>query len=181
VTFSGFYGSGSITVMAEADGDAVFKTMVKLEQCSIPVTFQNIRFQDYDPKGNTSGRSGIWVDEGSRCYVDGCTFTSTNGGTAHHLGYAAFSVSGNSVVSAYNMRGIYGCACAALVSGSGIVSCACNAEDTANFHDNAHGVVTYQGGIALLGGSMPDTMGGAANNHVNGGLIVAANGTVLTA
>lgn len=62
----------------------------------------------------------------------------------------------------------------ALLCQSGCVMSADNCAGT----DNSVGASVYYGGLILLSGTTPNLMGGSANGK-NGGLIAAANGTLL--
>lgn len=170
----GFYGCGALHIV-QMDGGAVFRTCMRADRCGVPVELQNIRFEDPVP-GAEASRNGLFSVHGSAVYAYRCSFTSSNGGTAHNHGYRGISVGYGSAIYAEDCS-FQNCGVAALATGGGIAVCTKRAEST-TVQDNAIGAYVYDGGMIVLAGTMPDTLGGAYNGKL-GGLIVKSDGTPL--
>lgn len=168
LTIEGLYGSGFLTVIAKADGDTVLKASVRVSACAVPVCFKDIRFQDHNP-GGEGNRFGLLVDTGSTVIANGCSFTTTDGGTEYNHGYIALKVANGSYVCTTGIKNASGCACVAQASNSGVI--VCSAATVGALHDNSFGASVWEGGIVYICGASPDTLGGAANVK-NTGLIV---------
>lgn len=171
---STFYGPGALIVHANADGDAVLKTSAKVYDCTVPVIFDNIRFQDHNP-GGEGNRFGLLVDAGSTVIADGCSFTSTNGGSEYNKGYIALKVANGSYVCTAKIKNASGCACVAQASNSGVIVCSAATADA--LHDNSFGATVWEGGIVYVAGNSPNTLGGAANVKSTG--LIVKGGALL--
>lgn len=171
---AGFYGPGSLTVRAGADGDAVLKTETTVTRCAVPVTFRDIRFQDPRP-GDEDLRNGITVKMGLATVTD-CSFSSDDrGGDVIHC-YRAISTDAGGRVIVNGLRAM-NCGIVILAVYGGTAVCQAGGEEAV--HDNAVGVYTWRGGLVMLTGGTPDTLGAAGNVRDNGGLIVSASGELL--
>lgn len=170
-----FYGPGFLTVMAEADGDAVLKALVHVSACAVPVTFQTIRFQDPKPETEAE-RHGLSTTNGSIVYAYDCSFSSTGGGTSQNKGYTALFASYGASICTAHIKNASGCGCVAMASRGGAIVCSAATADA--LHDNAVGAYVWEGGIVYIGGASPNTLGGASNGK-HCGLIVKDGGTLL--
>lgn len=171
---SGFYGSGSLTV-SQVDEDAVFKTAAVVDRCAVPVAFRDVRFRDPKP-GDETARNGIAVSSKSQVTVQDCSFSSDDrGGDINHC-YRAISSGVGSVVFARDLRAMNCGAVALAVYGGTII---CSARGGEAVHDNDCGAYVWNGGLVMLIGDTPDTLGGQLNAHTSGGLVVSASGELL--
>lgn len=171
----GLFGSGSLTVQSPGN-DAVFKTRTVVSGCSVPVYLKKIRFVDPAP-GSAENRNAVSALSGARVYLDSCSFSSEDGGNSHVGSYRGVNVSAGSFLQSYNMQADH-CGVVALISSGAIA--VLHTDSAAGMHDNFFGAYIYECGILLLGGSMPNLLGGASNGKVSGGgIIVAANSTLL--
>lgn len=175
LNISGLFGGGSLTVQSPSN-DAVFKTRTVVSGCSVPIHLKKIRFVDPAP-GSTENRNAISALSGARVYLDSCSFSSEDGGNSHVKSYRGVNVSAGSFLQSYNMQADH-CGVVALISSGAIA--VLHTDSAAGMHDNFLGAYIYECGILLLGGSMPNLLGGASNGKVSGGgIIVAANSTLI--
>ena len=170
----GLYGCGTLHIV-QTDSGAVFKTRMKVDHCGVPVELKNIQFEDPVP-GDEASRNGLFSVQGSAVYAYHCSFASSNGGTDHNHGYRGISVGYGSTIYAEDCS-FQSCGVAALATGGGVAVCTKRSEST-TMQNNAIGAYVYDGGMVILAGNMPDTLGGAYNGKL-GGIIVKGNGTLL--
>lgn len=165
---TGFHGSGSIDIRGEA---TLGKVMV--DNCSAFVKFQNIVF--HEPAAGLGPGAAIFsAENASLVYLQNCGIAGqykTLPEAAAAYGLSVYR--GN--LSTKNIS-IQGCNHAVIAGYGATVSV--RAEAASNISDNNNGAYVYNGGIVLLSGSAPDTLGGASNAK-SGGIIAKANGTLL--
>ena len=171
LNFEGFYGSGSMQIV-QVDKDAVFKTQAILNDCSVSMSFNDIRFQCPDSalKGDSYG---ICASHCSSVRIYGCTFS---GGSTVNKDYYAFNSNVGSTMLAFNICAEH-CAHVALASNGGILTVS-GLDSVDALHDNETGAYVYHGGIITIFGHTPDTLGGNVNLKA-GGIIVKEDGTLL--
>lgn len=172
IHFEGFYGSGTIQVV-QTDADAVFKTQLVLDYCSIRMIFNDIHFQCPDSGAIQGSYYGVKASFCKSVMLVNCSFS---GGASVKSDYIAIQCDTCTMMIAYGIRAEH-CGCVALVSKNAMLSFSA-AEDTDALHDNGEGVYVYRGGVMLLFGNTPDTLGGPANLK-HGGIIVKPDGTLL--
>lgn len=152
----GLYGCGTLHIV-QTDSGAVFKTRMKVDHCGVPVELKNIQFEDPVP-GDEASRNGLFSVQGSAVYAYHCSFASSNGGTDHNHGYRGISVGYGSTIYAEDCS-FQSCGVAALATGGGVAVCTKRSEST-TMQNNAIGAYVYDGGMVILAGNMPDTLGG---------------------
>lgn len=164
-----FFGSGSLSIYSEETDRAVFRRPVNIRQCGMPVSFGNLHF--IEPEGLGNYEAMLSATYSGYIYVKNCEFS----GLANGRG-TAIEAGNGSVMDVVGLKASNHAAVAIAESGAVMtVSCAAG-EDV---HDNVRGAFTYCGGVILLvGDATPATLGGAFNSK-SGGIIAAANGTLL--
>lgn len=170
VYMKGFYGCGSLTLRANSVGACVFTNAISTENCSVPVNMEKLKWELGD--GATSNTYCI-ICNNSNMGVTECSFN----------GYVAASNRGNGVSALYSSSMV-------------LVNCAFHNLDIAvhtylggyinvigenpesDYSGNGAGIYLYQGGLVLLGNSVPDTLGGTYNEK-NGVSAIIKNGKFL--
>lgn len=155
VYMKGFYGCGSLTLRANSVGDCVFTKAISIENCSVPVNMEKLKWMLGD--GATSNTYCISCNNSSMGVTE-CSFN----------GYAAASNRGNGVSTLYSSSMV-------------LINCAFHNLDIAvhtylggyinvigenpesDYSGNGVGIYLYRGGLVLLGNSVPDTLGGTYN------------------
>lgn len=170
VYMKGFYGCGSLTLRANSVGDCVFTKAISIENCSVPVNMEKLKWMLGD--GATSNTYCISCNNSSMGVTE-CSFN----------GYAAASNRGNGVSTLYSSSMV-------------LINCAFHNLDIAvhtylggyinvigknpesDYSGNGVGIYLYQGGLVLLGNSVPDTLGGTYNEK-NGVSAIIKNGKFI--
>lgn len=163
VTLSGFYGCGSIMVYGTEEAPFTVQAGMTVSDCSARVTLFRVSFA-----ATGLCQNDLTIQNSGPVIVSHCGFTGDGTNRAAYIGdgsQAAFLYSSFS-----NAQYVF------LMGGNSIVSCYGNAEG--GFENNTYGALLSGGGILILGGTVPNTLGGAANIK-NGGIIVSAPGTLL--
>lgn len=155
-----FYGSGSIKINGAANYGSVFSGGISIQHCLIHV--------DIDGVSVSANRSSV-VDVVTAVYV--------------YLKSCKIDGSGATYcVSAYEGAHLSLTSCTLSDCSSGYAALCGHASITVfsdcNASQNQTGAYVYRGGIVLLAGSTPDTLGGSSNKK-SGGIIVNANGALL--
>lgn len=155
-----FYGCGSIRINGAASYGSVFSGGITIRHCLIHVDIRGV---------SVSANSGtvVGVTTAAYVYLESCKIDGSN------ATYCASSYEGAHL-------SLTSCTLSNCSSGSAILcghtSIAALSDCSANA--NQTGAFVYRGGIVLLAGSTPDTLGGSSNKK-SGGMIVKANGTLL--
>lgn len=170
VYMKGFYGCGRLTLRANSVGDCVFTKAISIENCSVPVNMEKLKWMLGD--GATSNTYCISCNNSSMGVTE-CSFN----------GYAAASNRGNGVSTLYSSSMV-------------LINCAFHNLDIAvhtylggyinvigenpesDYSGNGVGIYLYQGGLVLLGNSVPDTLGGTYNEK-NGVRAIIKNGKFI--
>ena len=161
ITMDGFYGGGRLTIQAADGADVRFSNYVYIRFCTA-VFFQNLKFT-----GGKVYNDAHVVAYASFVWFSGCSFDAESDPTASGL-----DVTNGSLVFLEN-GSFTNCKSAVTVIGSSVITLA----NTSGI-GNEVGVYIWNGGIAILYGSTPELLGGAANVK-DGGLIVKKDGTLL--
>lgn len=167
VYMKGFYGCGSITLRAANLGDCVFTKDISIENCSVPVYMEKLKWTLGD--GATTNTYCI-VCNNSNMGVTECSFN----------GYVAASNRGNGVSALYNSSIVLmNCAFLNLDIAvhtylGGYIS-VIGENPESDYSGNGVGIYLYQGGLVMLGNSVPDTLGGTYNER-NGINAIIKNG-----
>ena len=167
VYMKGFYGCGSLTLRANSVGDCVFTKAISIENCSVPVNMENLKWALGD--GATSNTYCISCNN-SNLRATECSFN----------GYVAASNKGNGVSTLYNsFIVLWKCAFhnldIAIHTYLGGYISVVGENPESDYSGNGVGIYLYQGGMVLLGNSVPDTLGGAYNEK-NGVNAIIKNG-----
>lgn len=172
VYLKGFYGCGRITLRAVNLGDCVFTKDISIENCSIPVEMEKLKWTlDDEATSNTYCIDCI----NSNMRANGCSFngydaaSETKAGNGVNLLY-------NSSVSLLNCA-FHNLAIAAHTFLGGYIN-VIGENPESDYSGNGAGIYLYQGGLALLGNSVPDTLGGTYNEK-NGVSAIIKNGKFL--
>ena len=166
LSLSGFYGSGSLII----DGGQAFtlsnsNTALYVANCRIGVSFYNMTILSTTAGGGLGAADTCYLANNSRIDFIGCTIQ----GAGYNTGVRLRGVCVANLLNC-TLTGNYLALDSADGSDAAVVNAVCS--------ENTVGGRVYNGGILLLAGTTPDTLGGSANNK-SGGLIVKANGTLL--
>lgn len=170
VTVSDFYGSGSVNILSQNLGDAVFKSTVSIVNCHVLVGLGKMMWA---PSAQTDGAASAMLSVSRSIMVrtDNCEFSG------EASSWNAYGVSANmdSAVTMIDCSIHHIARAVAAISGGKATVHGTNASA---FHDNTYGAYVSTGGMIFLCGSVPDILGGTVN-YKNGGLIVKSDGTLL--
>ena len=161
ITMEGFYGGGRLIIQAADGADVQFSNYVYIRFCKA-VSFSGLKFTGgkvYNDAHVVAYTSFVWFS--------GCSFDAESDPTASGL-----DVTNGSLVFLEN-GSFTNCKSAVTVIGSSVITLA-----NTSGSGNEVGVYIWNGGIAILYGSTPELLGGAANVK-DGGLIVKKDGTLL--
>lgn len=159
--FNGFYGLGYLMVIGADNLGSVFTGGLEVDK-----SHTNIRLRGLSIAGLV-GDTTISALTSTYLYLESCTVDCT-GAT---YGLTLY----DSANASFNTCTISNCSTGkVLICGYGSIGTFTSCTMT----NNKIGAWVYHGGIVLLAGDTPDTMGGSANQK-NGGLIVKENGTLL--
>ena len=167
VYMKGFYGCGSLTLRANSVGDCVFTKAISIENCSVPVNMENLKW-------------ALGTGVTSNTYCINCINSNLRATECSFNGYVAASNRGNGVNVLYNSSTILmNCAfhnldIAVHTYFGGYINVA-GTNPESDYSGNGVGSYLFQGGIVLLGNSVPDTLGGAYNEK-NGVNAIIKNG-----
>ena len=155
-----FYGSGSINIRGSSNYGSVFSGGITINHCHIHVDIRGVSV-------SANRSSVVDVTTAAYVYLESCKIDGS-GATQCASAYegAHLSLASCSLV---NCASGYAILC-------GHTSIA--ALSDCNASQNQTGAFVYHGGIVLLAGSTPDTLGGSSNKK-SGGIIVNANGALL--
>lgn len=168
ITIEDFYGSGSITVQAASAGDCVLSGSVYVQNCAVKLSLKNLKWE----AGAEYSRFAFLDVSAAHLDLENCTFLGYQSAKPTGVNVGAFGAVRLLNCTFQNLGGCLQC----YIGGYAEVI---TTSDEAAFGDNAQGVSLFYGGVVLLAGSTPDTMGGSANSHSSGGLLVGANGKVI--
>jgi len=163
IELSYFYGPGSLSLYAK-DGAAVTIPSVYASHNHTPVYFNGIQFAN----GSSEIVNLLQAGDCHFLNLENCSFRGAGSSRIHR----GFTIGGGS--AAYLGSCTFQNLDRAVTPSSGTVSHFYNCSGS----DNACGFF-LNGGIVLLGGTTPETLGGTTNGRYSGGLIVKANGTLL--
>ena len=169
VRVQGFYGCGSLTLRADNLGDCVFTGSVSVENCSVPVTLETLKWALGD--GTTNSIYCLHCSD-SHLKAENCSFTgyaAADGGKAGR----GVNVFANAAITLKNCA-FHDLEIVVHTYYGGIVGI-CGDNPQTDYSGNLTGVYTYHGGLVLLGNSVPDTLGAPANYKNSGGAIIEAN------
>lgn len=157
---SNFYGSGRLRLVA--NGNVTLAGGVRSYYNRIMANLENFAITG----GPSYEKSTVYAYDTAVLYLVNCTLTASDG-----IGYAIqASVNGAVAANGCSITGYYTAVQAATLSQVDLIDCTASG--------NTIGVNLYRGGIVLLCGTTPDTLGGSYNIK-GGGIIVKANGTLL--
>lgn len=173
VYLNNFYGCGKINLCATNLGDCVFTKNIIIENCSIPVIVEKLKWT-LDDEATDSTYCIDCISSNMRIF--NCSFN----------GYVAASETktGNGVTLAYNSSVILSnCAfhdlnIAAHTYLGGYINISCAENLESDYSGNRVGVYLYYGGLVLLGDYVPDTLGGIYNEK-NGINAIIKNGKFI--
>lgn len=157
LSLTGLHGSGGLFLRA-AEGGCTVKNTVSVQNCSVRVVLQNLRFTDQGAAAGTYYRSVVLGVNAGQLAVEECTFTGDLSGRAVLVTNAS-----RGWVSRCTVTGFESGLCAWGYSLLG-------AEDV-SASGNTHGAHLYNGGVLLLTGKTPELLGGAANINSDGLLV----------
>lgn len=156
-----FHGLGYLAISGAADLASVFAGGLEVEQSCVEIRLTGLSIS------GAVGESTVSATAAGYLYLQDC---AVNGGSetyavscydASHVAFRGGSVmdcaSGYAVLCGYNSISVF-------------ADCAMSGNNL--------GAYIYHGGIVLLAGSTPDTLGGSSNKKI-GGIIVNANGALL--
>ena len=157
---SNFYGSGRLRLIA--DGNVTLAGGV----CSYFNRIENVLEGFSITSGPSYEKSTVYAYDTAVLYLVNCTLTASDG-----IDNAIQAdMHSNVAANGCSITGYYRAVLAAALSLVDLIDCTASG--------NTLGVHLYRGGIVLLCGSTPNTLGGNANSK-NGGIIVKADGTLL--
>ena len=167
VYMKGFYGCGSLTLRANSVGDCVFTKAISIENCSVPVNMEKLKWALGD--GATSNT-----------YCINCVNSNMKATECSFNGYVAASNKGNGVSTSYNsFIVLWKCAFhnldIAIHTYLGGYISVIGENPESDYSGNGVGIYLYQGGLVMLGNSVPDTLGGTYNEK-NGIDAIIKNG-----
>lgn len=170
VYMKGFYGCGSLTLRANSVGDCVFTKAISIENCSVPVNMANLKW-------------ALGAGTTSNTYCINCVNSNMKATECSFNGYVAASNKGNGVSTLYNsFIVLWKCAFhnldIAIHTYLGGYISVIGENPESDYSGNGVGIYLYQGGLVLLGNSVPDTLGGAYNER-NGVSAIIKNGKFL--
>ena len=154
VSVKDFYGCGSLTLRADKVGDCVFTKDVIVENCSIPVIMEGLK---WELDGTASPETYCISCRDSTIYANICSFN----------GHAK---TGRGVVSWGNSSAVLaGCALhnleiAVEASWGGRIG-VYGEDPKTECSGNTIGIYLRQGGLVLLGDLVPDLLGGTYNER----------------
>lgn len=173
VYLKGFYGCGRITLRAVNLGDCVFTKDISIENCSIPVEMEKLKWTlDDEATSNT--------------YCIDCVNSNMRANDCSFNGYVAASETktGNGVNLLYNSSvSLANCAfhnlgIAVHTYFGGYINVSSGENLESDYSGNQVGIYLYYGGLALLGNYVPDTLGGIYNEK-NGMNAIIKNGKFI--
>lgn len=168
LTVSGFYGSGTIDIRAESPEFCTIKNLVTVSNCSVYVNLSRLLLET--PGGDAVNTGLLTISDSPHVQVQQCGLSGGSEGPKDGL-----YLSGGSMVSVEEVQ-ISGFHTAVFAERCSVVTIFNSAAS--DFHDNTTGGHVWRGGIILLGGNTPQTMGGSTNIK-EGGMIVSKSGTLL--
>lgn len=157
---SNFYGSGRLRLIA--NGNVTLAGGVISYFNRIMVSLENFAITG----GPSYEKSTVYAYDTAVLYLANCTLTASDG----IENAIQADMHGNVAAGGCSITGYYRAVLAAALSLVNLIDCTASG--------NTFGVYLFWGGIVLLCGSTPNTLGGNANNK-NGGIIVKADGTLL--
>lgn len=165
----GFYGPGALRVTADEAAGCVFRQRVTVRDCSVFIQFWDIQMTA--PAGLAVNEAFFLVERCSAVRLSGCTITGP--GTAETVLGLRANYGSTVICEDCGVNGFH-----AAVLASQMSAVLVYAGTSGGFSGNAYGAYVWHGGIILLSGSVPDTLGGAGNLK-QGGIIAKADGTLL--
>lgn len=169
LVLSRFCGPGTLHIEAAEAGGFVMRNSLTVSYCQARVRLFNVQFEE--PEDFPANEAMLTVDWSPRTAIYNSAFTGTGAvSTARAIG-----VSNESQLLCSDCS-VQGFAYAVICSRLGIVLVESSAA--AAFEDNQAGCYVWMGGVVLLAGNTPELLGGSANVK-SGGMIVAANGSLL--
>lgn len=164
IIITGLYGPGKLKIQAEESATVVFSTGLIIENCAVRIDLRALTIKtSNDQISYTSfGVQNSYVKM-ENCLIDRPTDIWVAGMTIMN-GARVFMSSCNFT----NCKNAIACYDASVVS---INNCSGSG--------NTNGIMTVNGGIALLVGTTQSTLGGVLNYRSGGGLIVKNDGTLL--
>lgn len=164
VGIHGFYGSGSIRLVAADEIGCTFKRRVHILECSIAVWLQGLRFDDTEQLEDIAM---VRVQEARNVRILNCVFLGAGSGIAVSVSNFANVEMDSCSIRKFNV---------ALSGYSSSVIVAMRCQEVS---ENTYGIHAGYGMVVMLGGSSPDLMGGASNYKYSGAMIVSSNNTLL--
>lgn len=156
-----FYGFGYLMIIGASNLGSVFTGGVSVERTRVPVRLRGLSVSGLIGDATVSALTSAYL------YMDNCTVDCTGATYGIKLYDSANASFNNCTISNCSTGKVLICAYGSIGT---FTSC--------TMTNNKIGAWVYHGGIVLLAGDTPDTMGGSANQK-NGGLIVKENGTLL--
>lgn len=163
-----FCGSGCIRIVADSASGFTANNLIYIANCYIPVQLWDIQMNAPANQPENAGLCNISFSQYVR--LAGCTLT----GDARKENTRGVSAEYGSVVTVEEctLSSFY---TAVFAGRSSIVSLYGGASD---YSGNTYGAQVDRGGLIMLSGGLPDTLGGSSNIK-GGGMIVRADGTLL--
>lgn len=161
--FSGFYGPGRLRLTPAGDGvEVILAGGISAFHCKTEIQISGMTITG----GDNYLKAAVGAHASTVITLNNCTLTAGSGIT-----YGVAAVQGSQI---YMIGGsLTGFKTAVLAEHTSIVSLCDIAASGSTV-----GAQTWAGGIVLLGGSTPETLGGSTNTK-DGGMIVKKNGTPL--
>ena len=165
LSLTGFFGSGSLRIEAAKNAAVTCTLGCYISRCTAKITLSGLTFSGTGwGVGGGWGEVFLFAESSPSVTAQYCTVTGSGTG-------CGILSNGSTTLFAYQC-GFSGLARGAYVSDGGI----CALMDCTG-SSNTIGILVYRGGMALLAGSTPVTLGGAANDK-NGGFIMQKAGTL---
>lgn len=166
VYLNDFYGCGSLTLRAGNLGDCVFTRKVAVNNCSIPVTVEKLKWElgadiSYGESCLTCSSSEVMAWE---CSFNG--YLPSDGGT---LGRAATTIDRGYFYlrdcKFHNLEIVVNCYCAGHID---IIE----TETGGEYSGNDIGAYTHHSGLIMIENGISSTLGGTRNVIQDGGVII---------
>ena len=168
LVLSRFCGPGTLRIEASEASGFVMRNSLTVSYCQARVRLFNIQFEE--PEDFPANEAMLTVDWSPRAVAYQCAFTGKGDSSTAR----AVTVSNESQLLCEDCS-MQGFAYAVICSWLGITLVKSSATA---MKDNQAGCYVWMGGVVLLAGNTPELLGGSANVK-SGGMIVAANGTLL--
>ena len=163
-----FYGNGHITIKTDGVNSFSLNHGLYISNCRIPIQLWDSQLTA--PSGLDAGSGLVSVYQSRYVRLADCTLTGHE--KEENVWGARIEEGSHALFESCTFSGFDGVVFAGRLS-SGLFYGSAD-----HFSGNNKGAYVWMGGRVMLGGSVPDTLGGSANIK-SGGMIVKADGTLL--